>query len=100
MIGNLSPGQIIYCEVSMRSLNLDIQRSSLRWIIHQCDDRRRRPQNGSIQSAQYSDLPVRWTRRKWRTSTDHRGKSFSLHSEAAIRPTEKYAQEKGTLLFL
>ncbi|MGH0006323.1 phosphomevalonate kinase [Enterococcus gallinarum] len=54
--------------------------------------------NGSIQSAQYSDLPIRWTRRNGELVLDHRENPFH-YILAAIRLTEKYAQEKGTLLF-
>ncbi|RXA65663.1 phosphomevalonate kinase [Enterococcus casseliflavus] len=50
--------------------------------------------NGSIQSAQYSDLPIRWTRRKGELVLDHRDNPFH-YILAAIRLTEKYAQEKG-----
>ncbi|MFZ4355079.1 phosphomevalonate kinase [Enterococcus gallinarum] len=53
--------------------------------------------NGSIQSAQYSDLPIRWTRRNGELVLDHRENPFH-YILAAIRLTEKYAQEKGTLL--
>lgn len=53
--------------------------------------------NGSIQSAQYSDLPIRWTRRNGELVMDHRENPFH-YILAAIRLTEKYAQEKGTLL--
>lgn len=53
--------------------------------------------NGSIQSAQYSDLPIRWTRRNGELLLDHRENPFH-YILAAIRLTEKYAQEKGTLL--
>ena len=53
--------------------------------------------NGSIQSAQYSDLPIRWTRRNGELVLDHRENPFH-YNLAAIRLTEKYAQEKGTLL--
>lgn len=53
--------------------------------------------NGSIQSVQYSDLPIRWTRRNGELVLDHRENPFH-YILAAIRLTEKYAQEKGTLL--
>lgn len=53
--------------------------------------------NGSIQSAQYSDLPIRWTRRNGELVLDHRENPFH-YILAAICLTEKYAQEKGTLL--
>lgn len=53
--------------------------------------------NGSIQSAQYSDLPIRWTRRNGELVLDHRENPFH-YILAAIRLTEKYAQEKDTLL--
>lgn len=53
--------------------------------------------NGSIQSAQYSDLPIRWTRRNGELVLDHRENPFH-YILAAIHLTEKYAQEKGTLL--
>lgn len=49
--------------------------------------------NGSIQSAQYSDLPIRWTRRNGELVLDHRENPFH-YILAAIRLTEKYAQEK------
>ncbi|HIY57331.1 MAG TPA: phosphomevalonate kinase [Candidatus Tetragenococcus pullicola] len=50
--------------------------------------------NGSIQSQQYSDLPIRWTRNKGELILDHRDNPFH-YILAAIRLTEKYAQEKG-----
>lgn len=53
--------------------------------------------NGSIQSAQYSELPIRWTRRAGELVLDHRDNPFH-YILAAIRLTEKYAQEKGILL--
>ena len=53
--------------------------------------------NGSIQSAQYSDLPIRWTCRNGELVLDHRENPFH-YILAAIRLTEKYAQEKGSLL--
>ncbi|MFV0560215.1 MAG: phosphomevalonate kinase [Enterococcus sp.] len=52
---------------------------------------------GSIQSAQYSDLPIRWTRRNDELVLDIRENPFH-YILAAIRLTEKYAQEQGTLL--
>lgn len=52
---------------------------------------------GSIQSAQYSDLPIRWTRRKGELVLDIRENPFH-YILAAIRLTEKYAQEKNILL--
>ena len=53
--------------------------------------------NGSIQSQQYSDLPIRWTRKDGVLVLDHRDNPFHYILEA-IRLTEKYAQEKGRLL--
>lgn len=53
--------------------------------------------NGSIQSTQYSELPIRWTRRNGELVLDHRDNPFH-YILAAIRLTEKYAQERGTLL--
>jgi phosphomevalonate kinase len=53
--------------------------------------------NGSIQSQQYSELPIRWTRRNGELVLDHRENPFH-YILAAIRLTEKYALEKGTLL--
>ncbi len=49
--------------------------------------------NGSIQSAQYSSLPVRWTRRNEELVLDIRENPFH-YVLAAIRLTEKYAQEQ------
>lgn len=51
-------------------------------------------QNGSIQSQQYSELPVRWTRRNGELVLDQRENPFH-YILAAIRLTEHYAQEKG-----
>lgn len=48
---------------------------------------------GSIQSAQYSSLPVRWTRRNNELVLDIRENPFH-YVLAAIRLTEKYAQEQ------
>lgn len=53
--------------------------------------------NGSIQSQQYSDLPIRWTRKDGVLVLDHRDNPFHYILEA-IRLTEKYAQEQGRLL--
>ncbi|MGX7196844.1 phosphomevalonate kinase [Enterococcus olivae] len=53
--------------------------------------------NGSIQSQQYSDLPIRWTRRNGELVLDHRDNPFH-YILAAIRLTERYALEQGTLL--
>ncbi|EOT30539.1 phosphomevalonate kinase [Enterococcus saccharolyticus] len=53
--------------------------------------------NGSIQSQQYSELPIRWTRRNGELVLDHRENPFH-YILAAIRLTEKYALEQGTLL--
>lgn len=53
--------------------------------------------NGSIQSQQYSDLPIRWTRRHGELVLDHRDNPFH-YILAAIRLTERYALEQGTLL--
>ncbi len=50
--------------------------------------------NGSIQSQQYSDLPIRWTRNQGELILDHRENPFH-YILAAIRLTEKYAQEQG-----
>ncbi|MDT2596210.1 phosphomevalonate kinase [Enterococcus dongliensis] len=52
---------------------------------------------GSIQSAQYSDLPIRWTRRKNELVLDIRDNPFH-YILAAIHFTEKFAQEKGKKL--
>lgn len=49
---------------------------------------------GSIQSEQYSGLPIRWFRRKGELVLDHRENPFH-YILAAIRLTEKYAKEKG-----
>lgn len=51
-------------------------------------------QNGSIQSAQYSDLPVRWTRRDNELVLDIRENPFH-YILSAIHLIEKYAQEQG-----
>ncbi|MBO0468719.1 phosphomevalonate kinase [Enterococcus plantarum] len=48
---------------------------------------------GSIQSAQFSSLPVRWTRRNNELVLDIRENPFH-YVLAAIRLTEKYAQEQ------
>ena len=53
--------------------------------------------NGSIQSQQYSDLPIRWTRNQGELILDHRENPFH-YILAAIRLTEKYAQEQGRTL--
>lgn len=53
--------------------------------------------NGTIHSQQYSDLPIRWTRRNGELVLDHRENPFHYILEA-IRLTEKYAAEKGRLL--
>ncbi|MBO0482771.1 phosphomevalonate kinase [Candidatus Enterococcus courvalinii] len=52
---------------------------------------------GSIQSAQYSEMPIRWTRRNGELVLDIRENPFH-YILAAIRLTEKYAQEKNSLL--
>ncbi|MGM9902677.1 phosphomevalonate kinase [Enterococcus sp. 10A9_DIV0425] len=52
---------------------------------------------GSIQSAQYSDMPVRWTRRNGELVLDIRENPFH-YILSAIRLTERYAQEKNILL--
>src|SRR5699024_9336310 len=52
---------------------------------------------GSIQSAQYSGMPVRWTRRHGELVLDIRENPFH-YILAAIRLTEKYAQENNILL--
>lgn len=49
---------------------------------------------GSIQSAQYSSLPVRWTRKNNELVLDIRENPFH-YVLAAIRLTEKYAQEQN-----
>lgn len=54
-------------------------------------------QVGSIQSAQYSSLPVRWTRKNSELVLDIRENPFH-YVLAAIRLTEKYAQEQGKAL--
>ncbi|MFV0557367.1 MAG: phosphomevalonate kinase [Enterococcus sp.] len=51
--------------------------------------------NGSIQSAQYSELPIRWTRRNGELVLDVRDSPFH-YILAAIRLTETYAKEQGT----
>ncbi|MGK0551018.1 phosphomevalonate kinase [Enterococcus faecalis] len=48
---------------------------------------------GSIQSAQYSSLPIRWTRRKGELVLDIRENPFH-YVLAAIHLTEKYAREQ------
>lgn len=53
--------------------------------------------NGTIHSQQYSELPIRWTRRNGELVLDHRENPFHYILEA-IRLTEKYAAEKGQLL--
>ncbi|MEO1783048.1 phosphomevalonate kinase [Enterococcus diestrammenae] len=53
--------------------------------------------NGSIQSQQYSDLPIKWTRRKNQLVLDVRENPFH-YILAAIHLTEKYAQEQGRTL--
>lgn len=53
--------------------------------------------SGSIQSAQYSDMPIRWTRRKGELVLDIRDNPFH-YILAAIHFTEKYALEKGKQL--
>ena len=52
---------------------------------------------GSIQSAQYSGMPIRWTRRNGELVFDVRENPFH-YILAAIHLTEKYAQEKNILL--
>ncbi|MTD37523.1 phosphomevalonate kinase [Erwinia sp. CPCC 100877] len=52
---------------------------------------------GSIQSAQYSSLPVRWTRKNNELVLDIRENPFH-YILAAIRLTEKYAQEQHKTL--
>ncbi|MGM0219672.1 phosphomevalonate kinase [Enterococcus sp. AZ126] len=52
---------------------------------------------GSIQSAQFSSLPVRWTRRNNELVLDIRENPFH-YVLAAIRLTEKYAQEQHKAL--
>ncbi|MEY8446390.1 phosphomevalonate kinase [Enterococcus ratti] len=52
---------------------------------------------GSIQSEQYSGMPIRWTRRNGELVLDIRENPFH-YILAAIRLTEKYAQEKNILL--
>lgn len=52
---------------------------------------------GSIQSAQYSSLPVRWTRQNSELVLDIRENPFH-YVLAAIRLTEKYAQEQKKVL--
>ena len=49
---------------------------------------------GSIQSAQYSSLPIRWTRRNGELVLDIRENPFH-YVLAAIHLTEKYAQEQN-----
>lgn len=53
--------------------------------------------NGSIQSAQYSELPVRWSRRHGELVLNIRENPFH-YILAAIRLTERYAQEQGKQL--
>lgn len=50
--------------------------------------------SGSIQSAQYSELPVKWTRRGGELVLDIRENPFH-YILAAIKITEKYAREQG-----
>lgn len=52
---------------------------------------------GSIQSAQYNNLPVRWTRRNNELILDIRDNPFH-YLLAAIRLVEKYAQEQNRAL--
>ncbi|MBO1099833.1 phosphomevalonate kinase [Enterococcus hirae] len=52
---------------------------------------------GSIQSEQYSGMPIRWTRRDGELVLDIRENPFH-YILAAIRLTEKYAREKNILL--
>jgi phosphomevalonate kinase len=52
---------------------------------------------GSIQSAQYSDLPVRWTRRNNELVLDIRDNPFH-YILTAIKLTERLAQERGLTL--
>lgn len=49
---------------------------------------------GSIQSAQYSELPVKWTRRRGELVLDIRENPFH-YILAAIKLTERYAKELG-----
>ena len=53
--------------------------------------------SGSIQSAQYSDLPIRWTRKNDELVLDIRENPFH-YILAAIHFTEKYAQEQNKAL--
>lgn len=53
--------------------------------------------DGTILSEQYSSLPIRWTRRNGELVLDHRENPFH-YILAAIRLTEKYAQEQGISL--
>lgn len=53
--------------------------------------------SGSIQSAQYSDLPIRWTRRNGELVLDIRDNPFH-YILAAISVTEKYATEENKQL--
>ncbi|GCF93821.1 phosphomevalonate kinase [Enterococcus florum] len=53
--------------------------------------------NGSIQSAQYSDMPIRWTRRKGELVLDIRDNPFH-YILAAIHFTEKFALENNKTL--
>ncbi|MGM0213923.1 phosphomevalonate kinase [Enterococcus sp. AZ109] len=53
--------------------------------------------SGSIQSAQYSDMPVRWTRQNNELVLNIRDNPFH-YILAAIHFTERYAQEKGEKL--
>lgn len=53
--------------------------------------------SGSIQSQQYSELPIKWTRRHDQLVLDVRENPFH-YILAAIHLTEKYAQEQGRSL--
>lgn len=53
--------------------------------------------SGSIQSGQYSDLPIRWTRRNGELVLDIRDNPFH-YILAAIRLTEKYATQSDKKL--
>ena len=79
MIGNLSPGQIIYCRWVCGRWTRTSSDHRCGGSIHQCDDRRR------PQKRQYPICPVQWLADpldspQWRTSTGPPRKSFSLHS--------------------
>ena len=65
-------------QVSMRSLNLDIQRSIVRGdqFINVTIEGARKTAVSNL--PKYSDLPIRWTRRNGELVLDHRENRFSF----------------------